>query len=318
VLRKVYIRHREGVPETVNFFAAYDGFRQLGVELAAFEGFGDIEAIGDLGPEVGICGYIGDVLAALRGIGRPAPAALDYPAELQEFFVVEHHLSTMGEVRRGGRTFVKPVEHKRFTGLIWDPADAAARRAVVTVSSDTPVWIAEELPPIVSEYRVFVLDGAIVGVKHYKGNWAEPPSRKAVDGAVATSFAGAPRAYSLDFAVCSTVFGPVTVLIEVNDAFALGCYGLESTSYAKIIAARWEELAAKEEGGTLIRRPRKVHKFEIDQKVWIESPVFRDGSTVPRLPAVVRGLPNRDGKYMVQDRRLLRFIPETLLSAREP
>lgn len=30
--------------------------------------------------------------------------------------------------------------------------------------------------------------------------------------------------------------------MEINDAYALGCYGLASVLYAKLISARWSEL----------------------------------------------------------------------------
>lgn len=249
MLRKVYIRHREGVPESVNFFAAFDGFRQLGVELASFEGFGDIEAIEDLGPEVGLCGYIGDVLASLKQLGVPAPAPLDYPEPLKPFLGREVRRSTMGEVRRGGRVFVKPVQHKLFTGRVFDDRDAADRLAVVIVPSDTPVWVSDVIT-IESEYRVFVLRGEIVGVKHYKGDWALAPVREVVNQTV-KAYTGAPAAYSLDFGVRELDSGDKwtpdivdTILIEANDGFALGCYGLESTTYAKMMAARWEELVS--------------------------------------------------------------------------
>ena len=33
-----------------------------------------------------------------------------------------------------------------------------------------------------------------------------------------------------------------TLLIEMNDGFAIGCYGLDDTLYAKFLAARWAEL----------------------------------------------------------------------------
>lgn len=33
-----------------------------------------------------------------------------------------------------------------------------------------------------------------------------------------------------------------TLLIEVNDAWALGCYGLESHLYAKFLLTRWAQL----------------------------------------------------------------------------
>ena len=33
-----------------------------------------------------------------------------------------------------------------------------------------------------------------------------------------------------------------TLLVEINDGFALGCYGAEPVQYAKLLSARWCEL----------------------------------------------------------------------------
>ena len=48
-----------------------------------------------------------------------------------------------------------------------------------------------------------------------------------------------PAACSMD--VCCTRDGR-TLLVELNDAYALGCYGLPKIAYAKFISARWSEL----------------------------------------------------------------------------
>lgn len=251
MLRKVYIRHREGVPENTNLYAAYEGFRQLGVELAIFEGFGDVGpiAVRDLSPEVGLCGYVGDVLEALRCMNVPLPEPLDYPVSLTRYLRREPKRTTMGAVRNSVHpVFVKPIAHKEFTGLIYRKGDPAARRAVVNVSSDCPVWVCDGILPPMSEYRVFVLDREIVGVKHYKGDWEFAPERCEVESAV-RDYSEAPAAYALDFGVYMSD-GPDrwtpdhnnSVLIEANDAFALGSYGLEPVTYAKMISARWEEL----------------------------------------------------------------------------
>ena len=69
-LRKVYIRYKEGCPDSPNTFAAFDGFQQLGIETVPFYGFGDIDTLEDLGPEVGLVGFIGDVWNALKKMGE--------------------------------------------------------------------------------------------------------------------------------------------------------------------------------------------------------------------------------------------------------
>jgi hypothetical protein len=80
VLAKVYIRYKDDLPESEMMFSALEGFQLRGTETAPFYEFGDIE---DLGPEVGIVGYIGDVWRALRKLGIPRPEPLDYPEDLR-------------------------------------------------------------------------------------------------------------------------------------------------------------------------------------------------------------------------------------------
>ena len=38
-----------------------------------------------------------------------------------------------------------------------------------------------------------------------------------------------------------------TVLIEINDGFSLGNYGMKSYEYARFLEARWDELVAAKE-----------------------------------------------------------------------
>lgn len=48
-----------------------------------------------------------------------------------------------------------------------------------------------------------------------------------------------PSGFTLDFGVTDD---GRTLLIEVNDAFSLGCYGLDPLAYAKLLETRWAEL----------------------------------------------------------------------------
>lgn len=236
-IRKAYIRYREDLPESVNNFAALDGFRQLGVETAPIQGFGDIEQLQDLGPEVCVAGFIGDVWAALRTLGIKIPEPLDYPPELESYLGRSVRRGVLGDVRRlTTPIFVKPVEGKIFTGLLWD-ASQASRRAIVACGDDVEVWVSEPME-FVSEYRCFVLDGVILDARRYRGDWSKAPDRGIVESAV-EAYKSSPRAYALDFGVTST---GETRLVETNDAYALGQYGLQSVLYARMIDARWEEL----------------------------------------------------------------------------
>lgn len=55
---------------------------------------------------------------------------------------------------------------------------------------------------------------------------------------------GRPAACCMD--ICVTDDGR-TLLVEFNDAYALGSYGLNDIQYAKLISARWSQLLNRED-----------------------------------------------------------------------
>jgi hypothetical protein len=111
--------------------------------------------------------------------------------------------------------------------------DDAIRLA--TYPPDEEVWLSQAIH-FVSEYRCYVLKGEILGVHFYKGDWSKAPSRKAVEGAV-RAWESQPVAWTLDVGV--TPEGE-TLLVEVNDGYSFGNYGMMSTKYAQMMEAWWE------------------------------------------------------------------------------
>jgi hypothetical protein len=148
--------------------------------------------------------------------------------------------TTLGRVRASGRVvFVKPITaRKLFAGLILRD-DAAIRRRLIHVEDSTEVWACDPVE-FVSEYRVFVLDHEIVDVRRYRGDFARAPSREVVERATTDLRAVAPCAYAIDFGITDD---GRTLLVEMNDGFSFGTYGLAPTLTARILSARWNELA---------------------------------------------------------------------------
>lgn len=103
---------------------------------------------------------------------------------------------------------------------------------------DDTAILASEVVRFVSEYRLFVHRGEIVGCRHYTGDYATPIDFDVARGAV-EAFRSAPVGYSLDMG--RTDDGR-TLVVEVNDAFALGSYGLPSVRYADLVLDRWAEI----------------------------------------------------------------------------
>lgn len=54
----------------------------------------------------------------------------------------------------------------------------------------------------------------------------------------------APAAFAIDFGVLTD---GQTALVELNDGFSIGTYGLSGELYADFTAARWAELVARVE-----------------------------------------------------------------------
>jgi ATP-grasp domain, R2K clade family 2 len=104
----------------------------------------------------------------------------------------------------------------------------------------TPIFCAEVVD-WVSEYRCYVIRGEIVGIRHYGGNPAVGVDEAVIARAIRNleSAGESTAGYALDFGVLAD--GRIA-LVEWNDGFSLGSYGLESGLYADLILARWLEL----------------------------------------------------------------------------
>ncbi len=239
-LRKVYVRYREDLPENEMMYAAESGFRQRGVEVVPFYGFGDIDNLDDLGVEVGLVGFIGDVWRALKKMGIEIPPSLDYPDEIREFLGRGIRKDTLGYMRNvtSPGKFLKPVKQKLFTGFVFTGSyDDQIRLA--PYADEEEIWVSS-LMDFVAEFRCFIMHGGIVDVRRYRGDWGVAPNKKIVEAAV-KQWVSKPDVCVLDFGV--TDYGS-TCLVEANDGFSVGHYGLDNILYAKFTEAKWVELTA--------------------------------------------------------------------------
>src|ERR1039458_9299620 len=130
---KFYIRHRENYPETEMQSCALHGFQSFGVECVPYYWIDDIDKITDLSPTVGIAGYIGDVMRGLDVLGKRNPPNVDYPHKLLHVLGRNITRGTLYDVRsRVFPVFIKPIEHKLFTGFVYN-GDIESRRRIVVL-----------------------------------------------------------------------------------------------------------------------------------------------------------------------------------------
>lgn len=239
---RAHIHFHHGYPQSVNNYLAMDGFQQMGWEIVPYT---DEEPVRDHAPDEVVVGHIAAVRASLRALQLPVPAELGYPTALQPFWGRRLWHSTINAVASDPASwpvFVKPQhEAKKFTGVL-----VRSVRDLMGCGDqyeDTPVWCAEPMP-FVAEWRCFVRYGCILDARPYKGDWRAHFDPAVVEQALAAYAPEAPAAFALD--VGRTAAG-ATLVVEVNDGYSLGAYGLMPLAYAKLLSARWAQMSGTED-----------------------------------------------------------------------
>ena len=216
-------------------YAAYTGCRELEIPVEPYK---VVYSITDEDPRNPVVGTVDDVRVALDTFGVKLDP-LDYPDELIPFMgrkVWQSTLFTITSHPEDWHVFVKPVEDiKRFHGTVLDKSEDLIKLGGGL--EDIDVWCSTKVH-FVSEWRLWVLEGEIVGLNPYKGRWDVFPDPEVLKKAVA-AYHHAPAGYALDFGVTDD---GRTLLVEVSDGYGLASFGLKSVKYMKVLNARWQEL----------------------------------------------------------------------------
>ena len=252
MISKVLIQRLNGEIASDVCYAAWRGFCIKGYRIEFFDWL-DMKA-GRVPHDRAtlVVGGMVEVNYALQSIGVAPPLPLNLPDELAAYRGRKIWTSTWDQIHRQLKAgpldpmdpvFVKPLKAaKAFTGYV--VATLADLEPTMHLSARMELLVSE-LMDFVSEWRYFVHRQEIVGVAHYQGDCLLWPDSRLVRQAVKDYERAAPIAYSIDFGL--TRQGQV-LLIEVNDAIALGCYGLGAVRYASMLEDRWLELTATLDG----------------------------------------------------------------------
>ena len=238
---KVWIQARSNhLPADRDFFWAMCGFEELGAEIRFFHTPAEMRQIKE--PSDILVGYVGTVQMHLQDMGFPIPD-INYPIQLRPYLgrrIWKSTINTINHHPEQWPVFVKSVADKEITGvLVRSPKDLIG---CGNWARDIPVWCSEPVH-FETEWRCFVRYGKILDVRRYRGTREQMPDSDIIKRAV-QDYENAPAGCSLDFGLTND---GRTLLIEVNDGYSLGCYGLFYIDYAKLLAARWAELTGTED-----------------------------------------------------------------------
>lgn len=227
---------------SVNFAVAAKGFHDMGWEIIGYKQLTTI--VSDLQRDDIVVDFGDESRQALQALGVTPPAFATYPDPLRSFLGRQIWTSTINTIAAQPEqwpVFVKPRdESKKFTGvLVRSPRDLIG---CGDPNTDTPVWCAAPVR-FQREWRCFVRYGSILDVRPYKGDWRVSYDARVIEAAVA-AWSDQPRGWALDIGVDAQ---GRTLVVEANDGFALGAYGLVPHDYARLLSARWTELTGTDD-----------------------------------------------------------------------
>jgi hypothetical protein len=239
---KAYI-HKDGkYPITDWAMSAYYGFKERKTKVILFDNLDKIP----LSKFNIIVSGTENTIKRLRDLGIEPPKALNIPEELEWYFFLGRKIKRMTFSE-----FKKDADNGSISFPIFIKPDGYAKEFVAgpvsnkenallfykDVCEDCPIIISE-IVNIISEYRCYVMEGKLIGIKHYLGDVRKFPNVELIDEMI-KFYKNQPIAFAIDLGITNE---GNTILIEINDAWSLGNYGLENNLYASMLAKRWHQL----------------------------------------------------------------------------
>jgi hypothetical protein len=139
-------------------------------------------------------------------------------------------------IKSGQKLFIKPVETKLFSGMVFDKMCIGI---LEKFPDETEVYVTEPFSSqIVSEWRLYIQNNKVIDAKNYSGDFKITPNWIYADF-ILISGENFPSCFTLDIAVLQN--GETTV-VEYNDMWAIGNYGIDNFTYYKLLRERYFEI----------------------------------------------------------------------------
>lgn len=232
-------------------YMSIEPLKSLGFEIRPFNG-DDMENTLlcyplDIETDV-IIGSVQATTEFFKGCGIETPNYLGYPSELTNYLCRPIKERKFGNLKDYPFPyFIKPSKGvKMFTGeVIEKESQLDFLRGYYNVTDDTDVYLSGTLN-IASEYRCFVHEGELKGIQYYLGDFRVYPCIVMIEDMI-SDYKSSNCAYTLDVGVMEN---GTTMLIEVNDMWAIGSYGMDAKTYTLMCVRRMREIGRQANGET--------------------------------------------------------------------
>ena len=140
--------------------------------------------------------------------------------------------------KNGEKLFIKPVQIKLFTGLV---LDGMIYSCLQGLPPETKVMAYEPFPvKIISEWRIYVHKHTLLDSRHYSGDVTVSPEYGYIGRLIEYNKAiDFPCAYTIDIAIFPST---VNLVVEYNDMWAIGNYGVPNDLYLLALKDRYFEI----------------------------------------------------------------------------
>jgi len=243
-MKKIFAQLKNRLPINVDVQNAIDGFEYLGYDVVGFtledviSGNMDYRARNN--PFVG---SIDGMTMLFKNIGK-YPNPIDFPESiinsgLLNRKIVQMRLNDFVDAfkRTQKPMFVKPVQTKLFDGALISKQEHLSYLKL----ENCDVLVCEPIE-ILSEHRVYVHSRKAIYSCNYSGDFRINPNFEYVDKLI-EAYKEQPISYTIDVAILKD--GSMTV-IEFNDFWAIGSYGLYCINYAQMLIDRYCEIVSIE------------------------------------------------------------------------
>lgn len=244
-MAEAYIQTVDGNIPDDWIFSAMLGLRDKGFVIKHFER----HHITDLpfNFETILVGYVETMVDYFKVNNVPVPQPLNIPESLMYpyFLGREINTMTMGEFKADEINcpiFVRPYNKtKAFSS---GPCEHHSLKSFAFHKiPDDEMVMTSTIVDFISEYRCFVHNGKLKGIQWYQGDFCVFPDILKIHDMV-EHYKDAPIAYTLDVGV--VLLNPegftATYLVECNDMWAVGHYGLRDRIYSTLLRDRWFEI----------------------------------------------------------------------------
>lgn len=148
-------------------------------------------------------------------------------------------------VTLGNHLFIKPYDSKAYgvSGLV---LDGAKYTILNDVPLDTKFYAYQPFTKkLISEWRIYVHNHKMVDARNYSGDYCEMFNRTYANYVINQNKSDFPIAYTMDIGIFEEEDGvqlPENVVIEYNDMWAIGNYGIPNDLYIQLLKDRYFQI----------------------------------------------------------------------------